>query len=192
MLLRTIFSDSISDKPIVAALAYITKRLNLWASADHDPGTGHHTRIFERGRTVALGAPIDVPYDPANFTGSTTGTPADWIVDAADQATYRYSLSGDQMTVAFRIAFTNVANAPTQLWIRIPGGYVATSRVSGVCFLNNAGVIATGRVIVQAFTSGPVTGAVLELVVFAGGAFTNTAANNTTVEGELTFWVRAL
>jgi len=79
-----------------------------------------------------------------------------------------------------------VANAPTQLRIAIPGGFVAAVRMDGSRpVLRDAGTFVDGQVFVAA------AGTTINIERDGGAAFTNTGGgNNTNVVGEIEFEVQ--
>jgi hypothetical protein len=123
---------------------------------------------------------ISVAHADANFTGNATGN-ADWVVDAADQITLMYRLDRNSLKVAFTIAGSDVANAPTELRIAIPGGFTAAARFDTVCSFLDAGVPELGVCYVAA------SGTTINFQKIDGSAFTNTAADNTNVTGQIEF-----
>jgi hypothetical protein len=84
---------------------------------------GRFIGIKERGRTVAMGEWIDVPYSAANFT---TNSAAPWTVTAVQQITLAYMLVGKTMFVNIWLNPTTLGTpAPTELRIKIPGGFLS-------------------------------------------------------------------
>ncbi|HYE78035.1 MAG TPA: hypothetical protein VEI97_08620 [bacterium] len=133
----------------------------------------------ERGRTTTMGAWIDVPYDSDNFTAS-AGT---WAVSpSSDQITYRYTLVGKTMTVAFVIANTDVSVLCSELRIAIPGGFTAAHRMDTTCNIVNAGGTTEGG---QAYVAA--SGTTINIARWGGASFSATALNNTNVTGQITF-----
>lgn len=141
--------------------------------------------VYEGSRSAAMGERIAVAHNDANFGGNSVGTlnNADWVVDSADQVTFSYSRVGKEMFVAFVIANSDVANAPTALQIAIPGGLIADVRCDGVVTIVNAGGAAVQG---QCFVSA--AGTVINIQLNSGAAFTNTTADNTNVTGQIRFW----
>jgi hypothetical protein len=107
---------------------------------------------------------ISVAHADANFTGNATGN-ADWVVDAADQITLMYRLDRNSLKVAFTIAGSDVTNA----------------RFDTVCSFLDAGVPELGVCYVAA------SGTTINFQKIDGSAFTNTAADNTNVTGQIEF-----
>lgn len=136
----------------------------------------------EFGRTVNAGVWTDVPYSQTNFTAS-AGT---WTVDSGDQTTFAYTLIGKTMWVAFAIFSTDVSNAGVDLRITIPGGLTSVRFVEGVSRTSDAGAgnvfslmrVAAAGTYIQIFSSP------------AGAGFAITAADNTSVTGQLAFEIQ--
>jgi hypothetical protein len=123
---------------------------------------------------------IDVTYDAGNFT-TDAGT---WTVDGADQVTYCYHIDGNKMTVSFEIHQTDVGAGPTQLRIAVPAGRVIARTTRNVMQYIDAGAAAAFGVVVA-----PAGTTYLQCFNAAIGAWTNTAADNTYVLGQITFMV---
>ena len=139
--------------------------------------------VYDYGRSKAMGDWTAIAHDDANFTGNVTGN-ADWVVDSADQVSLRYTRIGTTAILSFSIQNTDVANGPTQLRITVPS---AIALVSGGRFTNDLaraldnGVLTEARAVIDSTTS-----TTLILILRKdGAAWTNTAADNTTVEGQL-------
>ena len=74
--------------------------------------------VYERGRTVAMGEWIDVPFSAANFTANGTMT---WTVAAGDQVIYRYALVGKTVTVNLNLSTTSIGGTVnTTLYLALP------------------------------------------------------------------------
>lgn len=134
------------------------------------------------------GAWITPTFAANNFTGNTTGTSADWTVDAGDVTMLKYKLSGKTLTVAFSISTTTVANTPTDLRIN-PAAYgsfgiAPTNQFWSGILLSDNGTQAAGFT----FASGP--NADIELTHANTGSTWAASANNTGVNGEVTFEVQ--
>jgi hypothetical protein len=87
----------------------------------------------ERGRTVALGVSIPVPFVSINFTGTGGMT---WTVNSGDQITFAYELTGKWMTLTFDLATTSIGGVVgTDLHLPIPDGFLAAAQTNhvGVC-----------------------------------------------------------
>jgi len=74
--------------------------------------------IYERGRSVAMGEWVNVPFNASDFTAAS----GSWTVAAGDVITFRYTLIGKTMIIALYLK-GNVSAATAELRIRIPGGY---------------------------------------------------------------------
>jgi hypothetical protein len=123
---------------------------------------------------------IDVAYSAGDYLAS-AGT---WTVDSADLVTLCYQIDGNRMTVAFRILNTDVSATPTTLTFPIPNGRTAARTIRNLCTVIDAGTAEDfGRVEV---TAGATTIAISKK---GGAAFTTTAADNTSVIGEISFMV---
>jgi hypothetical protein len=85
---------------------------------------GRFIGIKERGRNVAMGDWTDVAFNAANFSSNSAST---WTMAAGSQITLAYTLIGRTMLVNFWLNPTTVsaAAAPTELRIKIPGGYLS-------------------------------------------------------------------
>jgi hypothetical protein len=123
---------------------------------------------------------VDVAYNAADYLAS-AGT---WTVDSADLVTLCYRIDGNEMTVSFRILNTDVSAAPTTLTFPIPRGRTAARTIRNICTVVDAGTEDFGRVEVTA------GGTTIAISKKAGAAFTTTAADNTSVIGEITFYVQ--
>ena len=86
-------------------------------------------KVYERGRTVAIGDWISPSYSAAYFTSSGAGG---WLVEGPDMYTYAYTLIGETMLLSVVLLGTSVlAAAGTNLFVRIPGGL--TSQFYSLC-----------------------------------------------------------
>lgn len=170
---------------IVAGLKGLLLSLSTTDGAGEVDTSGNGCRftdhIYERGRTVAMGAWTSVPYNSGNFTAS-AGT---WGVDNADQVTYAYTLVGKTMTLTWHIKQTDVSNAAT-LRIAIPGGFLAARQASSTCrALDNGGAIVASAC--------EVTAGVAYVTLYAdvnSNNFSVTSSDNTYVFGTFTFEVQ--
>lgn len=122
-----------------------------------------------------------VTYDSSNF-GALSGT---WGVDLADQSTYSYVIIGKVLTLWFQIGQTNVS-AASNIFINIPGGYIAASATQSFIRVSDAG----GANVVGLATT--ISGAtrVLFYPTVAGGTWAITSSNNTNVAGQVTIPVQ--
>jgi hypothetical protein len=100
--------------------------------------------IFERGRHVAAGAPIDITYDSTHYTGSGSLV---WTVKPGEITTQAYDLAGMRMTLALWLVGTTVSGTGTSLRFLIPGGFVSARSVAiGAGFLSDNGANVAGGV----------------------------------------------
>jgi len=80
---------------------------------------------------------IDVPFSGANFS---------WALDAGDQTTFGYALTGKMLTVGFHLDSTSVAGAPdTYLRIVIPGGYLPLRQIDVSTYAIDNGTVVPAR-----------------------------------------------
>jgi hypothetical protein len=167
-------------------LEQVFASIAAWMQQEHNDDGTHSTitasgTITERRRTKPMGAYTDVAYNTANFTAS-TGT---WGVDLADVVTYAWAIVGQTMTVWFEIDTTDVSAAPATLGLAIPGGYKAARRTVALIQAIDAGGVATGVAFVSA------DGAVINFQAsVAGAGWTTTAADNTSVRGQISFPIK--
>jgi hypothetical protein len=81
--------------------------------------------VFEQGRATAMGFWIDVPFNPANFTGKGAMT---WSVGAGPTFN-RYTLIGQTLIwLLFVEAASLGGTADTQLYVKLPGGFTGASK----------------------------------------------------------------
>ena len=79
--------------------------------------------VTERGRSVALGEWIDIPYNAANFRGYGSMI---WTVEAADHIAYYYTLVGKTLWLQWSFGPTTLSGtASTLVYIKLPAGFVA-------------------------------------------------------------------
>jgi hypothetical protein len=140
------------------------------------------TALYERGRTTALGEWITVAFNAGNFNADTGSS---WGVDSADQVAFEYTLIGKTMWVNFDIRSTDVTAAgPTQLQITIPGGFTVAKGTRGTYFYADAGGATTvGQCILTT------SGTTINLFKMNAAAWTATAADDTSVLGQIWFRV---
>lgn len=84
--------------------------------------------VSQLQRTLrSIFAPIDVPYDPSNFTAAGAMT---WDVARGDQKTYGYTVVNKRLWLDVYLDTTSISGTPSgQLFVAIPGGYVAARTV---------------------------------------------------------------
>jgi hypothetical protein len=129
--------------------------------------------------TTAIGRWTTVAYNAANFTADS----GNWTVDDADE-TVSVVRVDDTMIVSFRVLTSDVSATPADLMIAIPGGLTAVRAVNTTCIIVNAGGASeAGQVRVNAGET------VIRISRLGGAAFSTTAADNTTVVGQITFEV---
>lgn len=126
---------------------------------------------------------VDVPFSAGNFTANGGGT---WTVDSGDVETLAYQIDGNKMTVSFEIYTTDVTSGPsTNLQIAIPAGRTAARTTLNPMLAVDAGAAGT-----TGFAFVVQGGTVIAIQKDAAGtAWTTTAADNTYVEGQITFMV---
>ena len=140
------------------------------------------TAIYERARSAGLGEWTTQAYADSRFTDG-AGVDGNWGVDDADEV-IKYTIEGRKMTVNVLVGSSDIANAPTQLRITIPGGHTCVGRQDTNCRISDAGGAAEiGAMWVDAATS--TTKILIERL--DGSAFTNTTSDNTSVVGQLMF-----
>ena len=94
-------------------------------------------KIYERGRSVAMGDWIDVPYDSNNYWAN-GGT---WTV-GSNGAHYSYTLIGSTMIINLRVhdsTLTIPDNTQTGLYIRLPPGFTAGHSKLASAFISFTG-----------------------------------------------------
>jgi hypothetical protein len=97
--------------------------------------------IYEKGRTVAMGHWQDVPFNAANFTGSSGMT---WTVAAGNIVKNRYTLIGKTLHWQLVIYASVLSGTPaTYIVATLPGGFSAPGAVSTVGRVYVAGSFAT-------------------------------------------------
>lgn len=128
------------------------------------------------------GAATDVTHAAGNFTAS-SGT---WTVDAADQVRFSYRMIGKEMRVEFYIQNSDVSATPTNLQITIPGGFTAAAATGQACRYQDAG----GTLANDGWVQVAAGGTVMSIQKQGVAAWSTTAADNTLVIGQLTFFVQ--
>lgn len=138
--------------------------------------------LYERARTTPIGQAIAVAHAGSNFTAGGSGT---WTVEAADQQTYEYDLVAKEITVAFSLTATSVGGTPNdELYIAIPGGFLAASIYVGNFYYEDAGgggnvgywIVAAGDPYIR--------------IRKMNNAAWSVAANNTSIRGTARFRVQ--
>lgn len=142
-----------------------------------------HTLTIATTSGVLPGVWTTPAFDAGDFTASDAMT---WGVDAGDITAYSWELTGKRMTVSFRIGATDVGGvASTFLQLKIPNGKVSADEAYNLYYIIDAGAApVVGR---AAVTAG---GTTIQLWRLDGAAWTITAADNTTVMGQITFEVQ--
>lgn len=138
--------------------------------------------LYERRRTLAIGEWTTPTYAAGNYTAS-AGT---WTLpNGAAQVTYAYAVIGKLMTVMFEIEGTSVSAAPGTLGLAIPGGFTAAKKTRALFQAIDKGTAGTGVARVDA------AGTVINFQAsIAGAGWTTTAANDTSVRGQMTFEIQ--
>lgn len=132
--------------------------------------------VFEKNRTTAAGYWVD--FTPS--LGATAGTWTGVTVNAA-----RAMLHGDSLFLDFELDTGNVSANPAELLMTLPFGLTAqgVTRIPSLQVINAGAAAATGVARVVAGDT-----AVRFQSTVAGGGWTLTAGNNTTVRGK--FWCK--
>jgi len=117
-----------------------------------------------------------VAHSASNFGGGGTMT---WTVDAADQETYSYVISGNRMTVAWAIWDSAVSGGDWRLKLKIPGGKTAARFMSTMVFVNQDGSRQAGLAYV-----GYTNNDWIEIINVPG---TNYPTGSMQTEGQITF-----
>jgi len=95
--------------------------------------------IYERGRGVGMGEWIDIPFNAANFTTSSTGT---WTTVV--QVTFRYSLIGKTVVLLFNFQNCTITGSTgVSLQAKLPAGIVPFSQVANPCTITPHGLPGT-------------------------------------------------
>jgi hypothetical protein len=132
----------------------------------------------ERGRPVPMGEWQQMPYNPANFTGSGGMVVT---VDAGDQVNYSYTLIGKTMILSLYIAPFSVSGGGTHVQIAIPNGLLGAAFASSpVSTLYDNGALGSGVFSTQ-------TGSPWVFVERTGGAAWTASVNNSYIIGQFIF-----
>lgn len=78
--------------------------------------------VFAFGRSICEGCVTPITYSGSNFTAIGGSSPT-WTVETGDQNTFRYAVTGKQMTIWFTLRTTSVTGTPSALRIAIPAGF---------------------------------------------------------------------
>lgn len=141
--------------------------------------TSGYSELF---RAFNMGEFQTTAYNAANFSASA----GSWTLpSSAAQVTFAYSLVGHQMTVMFEIEGTSVTAAPGTLAITIPASKVAAKRTHNLFQAIDKGTANIG--VAKVDIAG--TQIVLQASI-AGAGWTTTAANDTSVRGQITFEIQ--
>ena len=125
-----------------------------WTALVDDDGSNLVGSVWNKNqiKTVILdpvdalvGTRIDVPYS-ASWYGPEAGT---WTVEAADQATYSYSVIGKKATVTLFLGGTELSGATTQAF-RIYYTFGTAAKDVGVAFPYYGPVVGTGYALAPA------------------------------------------
>jgi hypothetical protein len=136
------------------------------------------------GHSVNEGSSTDIVYSAGDYTASS----GSWTVDNADVvagANY-YVIIGKQMTWNFFLQNTTITGTPANLFIAIPGGFLADSRSDGILALsNNGGAFVPAEM--------QITGSGVSVIQLYpglnGGAFA-AGSNNNALKGNITFQIQ--
>lgn len=168
MNLVNLFRAEIPD-PINRVLDYAFGAINNIFTREHNADGSHAT------------APLDVTFNPTNFTGSGAMT---WTMLPAAQVTFSYLVLGKLMWVSGYWDTTTIAGTPAaSLYVAIPGGYVAARKVQ------TASIAFDNGVTTPTFNRVEKDGTKIEIGRSDVAAWTASAAN-TYVRVHLWFWVK--
>jgi hypothetical protein len=143
-----------------------------WIMYQHD-GTNWKLIGHEQGAWIT----------PTFAAGDYTASAGNWTVDSGDVTTFKYRLSGRELSILFRIETTDVSTTPSTLNRVIPGSFTATSTVLGILYYEDAGGAgAAGNVAVLA------SGTTLLFGKFSG-TWSATSSDNTRVIGQVSIEV---
>lgn len=168
-------------------------------SASSSAGNKLFNTITSQGTPVAAGGHVDYQYDgtqwrlvdheqgawitPAYSAGDYTAQVSTWGVDSGDITTNAYRLVGNTVTWMWALETTDVGGAPTSLRFTIDPAFVPTKRLILPVKIADAAVNVIGYIDVNPAQL---------YIVFSridGSAMTMTAADNTAVEGQVSFEV---
>ena len=118
---------------------------------EHNAGLSTHStinatgKIYEQGRTTAIGDRITPAFKPADYTANGSMT---WVVATSG---YYYTLAGGSMTVYFDVTGTVGGTPNTTVQIVLPSGFFPESSAYNHCDFSDAGTLVTGMAYVLAF-----------------------------------------
>lgn len=156
--------------------AVISAAFNL----EHDTETSRHSTIratgtiAERGRMVAMGDWIDVPFGELAFTGDVSS----WVLTGPDFMSLRYTLIGHTLVYNFFLTTASVGAGNTTLLMPLPPGFKASYAAEVPFTYSDNGTLGTG---IARISSGEST---VSLFTATGAAW-SPAANTTLVSGQL-------
>ena len=165
---------------LVNTLGNIVATVGTSFNLEHDVETDRHSTIralgaiSERGRTVAMGDWIAIPYGAVAFT-STGGS---WTVGSADVASYRYTLIGHTLRLNFFLTTTSVGAGASVLLLPLPPGFKAAKSAQVPFTYDDNGTLGTGIAQIQA------DGTSLRLFTATAANWT-ASANATQVTGQI-------
>lgn len=121
---------------------------------------------------------------PTFAAGDYTAASGNWTVDSGDVAGFRYRLSGRRLEVQMLITGTDVSATPATLKRAVPGGYTLVAGPSQHARVNNAAAgYASGLAVANS--------TVIDVyATLAGGGWSTTASDNTSLEGVFAFEVQ--
>lgn len=165
----------LGGEPLAAELDNMVKRITTAYGTEHlagdTHGNVHALTVSERGRTTPMGVWIPVPWNALNFAGTATT----WTVTAAMQKVFSYMLIGTTIFVDWVFENTTIGAACADLFLTIPGGFVAARTWHGPYQASDNGaaaVVGEARVVAGE-----------KIIRFqssvAGAGWTGSAANNT-------------
>lgn len=168
-------------------------------SASSSAGNKLFNAVTSQGTPVAAGGHVDYQYDgtqwrlvdheqgawitPTYAAGDYTASVSTWGVDSGDVSTNAYRLVGNTITWTFLLVSTDVGGAPAELRFTIDPAFVPTKRTITPFIISDTGTNSVGYI--------DLNPAQLYMVMqkINGAAMTMTAADNTAVEGSVTFEV---
>jgi hypothetical protein len=119
------------------------ERINI-----HLTHAARELRVRAGGRTVSGPSSwIDVPFDPSHFFAK---EPMVWQVAESNVGTLAYKVDGKTMTLSFKINHSTLAGEPSkELFIRLPGNYVAARGAANAVWIGTRPIKETGYVTVH-------------------------------------------
>jgi hypothetical protein len=116
---------------ITNTLRWLASAISAGFNLEHDTETSRHSTIratgtiAERGRTVAMGDWIAVPYGSLSFAANASA----WTVQAADVVELKYTLLGHTLIYNFYFTATSVGAGSGALLLPLPPGFKSAMNV---------------------------------------------------------------